>query len=477
MLRLCFFWKEVNKMKAVFPILLFASLAGASLTLENPLNLWLYHSEATGALLSGEFPDLHTITVVPGSRSMWLWHLIQDRSAVPATNNNIFGWRASATGQAGQNNSEFISSGGAVFEVFARPLSWFTISQRTSLWTGSDGNPPSGFSPYHYGLEHGRHLYVDWGFIQAETGPLRTALGRIPVRWGPGRFTQLMISGQAPAMDIIKIDLELGDKVNFSGFTGTINSDSSTWLSAHRLDIKPFDKLRIGLSESILYTADGVDLAYANVFIPWYPVQWNEREDDNAFMCIDATWQPLHGIALYGEFLIDDIQYENINDVPNKLGYTFGADFFSPHTGLGAVVEYTAVQRYVYSQRKINNFYMHDGRIVGSQLGPDADRITGSLSYIGFQGITAQLKGSYTRHGEGNVYEGWPDSVQAGGSFPSGIVENTTDLSLDLGWYPENWIEIRGQGGVSFTENTGNLAGVKSDDSWISLELILLKEN
>ncbi|MCK5840747.1 MAG: hypothetical protein KAH31_01155 [Candidatus Sabulitectum sp.] len=464
-------------MKAVFIILVSASLATASLPLENPLNLWLYHSEATGNLLTGEFPDQHTVSVEPGSRTIWLWRLIQDRSNVPSTGNGIFGWRSTVAGQAGSSNSEFISSGEMAFEVFARPLNWFSISQRTSFWTGSDGNPPDGFSQFHYGLEHGRHLYVDWGFVQAETGPLQAAMGRIPVRWGPGRFTQLMISGQAPAMDMIKIDLDLGDRVHFTGFTTTINSDSSTWLSAHRLDIKPYDLLRIGLSESILYTADGIDLAYANLFIPWYPVQWNERVDDNAFMCIDATWQPVRGIALYGEFLIDDIQYENIHDVPNKLGYTFGADFFSPETGLGAVAEYTAVQRYVYSQRKINNFYMHDARIIGSQLGPDADRITGSISYIGFHGITAQLKGSYTRHGEGNVYEGWPDSVQAGGAFPSGIIENTTELSLDLGWYPNNWLEVRTSGGVSFTGNTDNQSSVESDDSRVSVELILLKEN
>ncbi len=463
-------------MKAVIIIIVFVSLASASLTLEDPLNLWLYHSETTGHLLTGEFQDSHIISINPGSKSMWLWQLIQDRSAPIATDNGIFGWVGTIAVQANQNSSDFISSGGTTFEVFAKPLSWFSISQRTSLWTGSDGNPPDGFSPFHYGLEHGRHLYVDWGFIKTETGPLQVALGRIPVRWGPGRFTQLLVSGEAPTMDMMKIDLNLGDKVHFTGFTSTINSDSSTWLSAHRLDIKPFNKLRIGISESILYTADGIDLAYANLFIPWYPVQWNERVDDNAFICLDATWQPVRGVALYGEFLIDDIQYDNIYDVPNKLGYTCGADFFSPRYGLGAVVEYTAVQRYVYSQRKLNNYYMHDARIIGSQLGPDADRFTGSLSYIGFQGITAQLKGSYTRHGEGNVYEGWPDSVQAGGAFPSGIVENTTEVSLNLGWYPKDWLEVRTEAGVSTTTNTANQLEIDSDDSWVSLEMILRKE-
>jgi hypothetical protein len=217
------------------------------------------------------------------------------------------------------------------------------------------------------------------------------------------------------------------------------------------------------------HSADCIDLAYANLFIPWYPVQWNERVDDNAFLSFDATWQPLRGIALYSEFLIDDIQYENVNEVPNKLGYTFGTDLFNNGLALGASVEYTAVQRFVYSQRKIANYYMHDGRIIGSQQGPDSDRITGAVSYCGIQGITASLRGSFTRQGEGDVYEGWPDSVQAGGPFPSGIVEKTTELSIDIGWYAQNWLEIRGEGGCSFTDNKNNEINAESDDAWVSL--------
>jgi len=99
-------------MKAASIILVAASLATASLPLENPLNMWLYHSEATGSLLTGEFPDQHTVSVEPGSRSMWLWRLIQDRSDVPATGNGVFGWQSAVAGQAGSSNSEFNSSGG-----------------------------------------------------------------------------------------------------------------------------------------------------------------------------------------------------------------------------------------------------------------------------------------------------------------------------------------------------------------------------
>lgn len=445
-------------------ILFAAACAAASLPLDDPLNTWLYHSEAFGPLLPGELPSEHTVLYEPETSSSWIWNLLQDREKAEM-------WELNATGQLIRTETEFISRVGGTAALFLEPLNWLSIRERSSIWTGSDGNPPRGFSPYHYGLEHGRHLYVDWGYATASTGPLDVSLGRIPLRWGPGRFSRLLVSGAAPSLDMVKVNLELGRNVAFTGFTSTVNSDSSTWLSAHRLDIKPLHNLRIGLSESVLYSADCVDLAYANLFIPWYPVQWNEREDDNAFLSVDATWQPFRGLALYGEFLIDDIQYENVNDVPNKLGYTFGADCFLTGRGLGAVLEYTAVQRYVYSQRKEVNYYLHDDRIIGCQLGPDADMTTASLSWCGLRGVTAELTGSYTRNGKASVYEGWPDSVSTGGPFPSGIVENTSMLSLDVAWYRGKNMEIRAGGYLTKTVNAGHVTGAEQSDRGVSMEV------
>ncbi len=185
-------------------------------------------------------------------------------------------------------------------------------------------------------------------------------------------------------------------------------------------------------------------------------------------MCIDATWQPVRGLALYSEFLIDDIQYNNVNDVPNKLGITAGADWFHPGQGIGAAFEYTAIQQYVYSQRKEANYYLHDDRIIGSALGPDADRLTAAVSWCGLPGLTTALQGSYTRQVK-------PMSTQAGpirsppGPFPSGIVENTARLSLDLGWYHHDWLEIRLGGYLTTTDNAGHVDGAEASDGGITL--------
>ena len=451
-------------MKPFFFLVLCVSLSSAYLNLEDPLNTWLYHTETFGPLLSARFPDSHSVNLEPESPGAWMWHLIHDRAESLVSEGNIAGFGYSASGEALYQEDEFQSRAGGRFEFQVEPLSWLSIRERLSVWTGSDRIPPEGFSPYHFGLEHGRHLYVDWGYATAVTGPLQVSLGRIPLRWGPGRFSQLLISGKAPSMDMLKIDLSLGDMVEFTGFTSTIDSDSSIWLSAHRLDIKPLENLRIGLSESILFSAGNIDLAYGNPFVPWYPVQWNEREDDNAFLAADCSWRPVRGLLMYGELLIDDIQYENNQGVPDKLGWTLGTDGFHQGTGLGGVLEYTAIQRYVYSQRKIVNYYLHDNRIIGCQLGPDADRVTAELSWCGMKGFTARLQGNSTRQGEADVYEGWPDTVYAGGPFPSGIVETTNRLSLDVGWYPENWLELHVSGYISHTDNAGHVENQSSSD-------------
>ena len=97
--------------------------------------------------------------------------------------------------------------------------------------------------------------------------------------------------------------------------------------------------LAMGFSEAIFFVSDGLDLAYMNPLIPWYPVQWNERDDDNAMLCLDATVRPLRGLAAYGELLIDDLQYQTEWGRPSRLGWTAGIEGYASSTAITA--EYT----------------------------------------------------------------------------------------------------------------------------------------
>ncbi|MBN2587175.1 MAG: hypothetical protein JXA64_11250 [Candidatus Fermentibacteraceae bacterium] len=459
---------------------LIGSVQQTGLPLRDPLNWWLYMMETgTEVMLPGTLPLVGSpflqqsmpYSGFPGSPA----GLIIDRSAPP-------GWerggetRLSAEGTVACEilnlDGETETRAGGTGRIYASILPGLFIDERLSLWTGSDELPPDYFSPFHQGSEKGRHLYVDWGYLRWSGGPVAVSFGRIPQRWGPGRFTQLLLSDNGPPLDMLRIELRILEDLEFTGLTATVDSDSGTYLTAHRLDITPTANLRIGLSESILFKAGSLDFAYMNPVIPWYPVQWNERDDDNAFICLDASWKPVPGLETYGEFLIDDIQYENDGNRPDKLGWTTGLSGFLKPLGLGAVIEYTRIDRYVYSQRRPCNFYLHRGEIIGSGLGPDADRATLSLGTAAAWPVLAEVTLEHTRHGEGTVQEGWPDSVAAGGKFPSGIVEHTSGVQIHLGWYPSDFLEVHGMAGNEWVRNRGHVTGESDNRFDTSLEII-----
>jgi hypothetical protein len=460
--------------------LLMGTILQTGLPLQDPLNWWLYMLETESeSMLPGTFPLVNSPFLVDGITTTEsfdnIGRILFSRSSSPLElreDNRRYSLTGTVAGEILDRSDKVETRAGITARLFVDILPGLFFDERLSVWTGSDENPPDYFSPFHRGTEKGRHLYVDWGYLQWNNRTISLSFGRIPQRWGPGRFTQLMISDNSPSLDMLKVQFNLCNTLTFTGFASTIDSDSGTYLTAHRLDYSPMDNLRIGLSESILFKSGGLDFAYMNPVIPWYPVQWNERLDDNAFISFDASWKPFGGIETYGELLIDDIQYENTGDRPNKLGWTTGISAYLSSFDLGTVIEYTRIDRFVYSQRRSCNYYLHHGEIIGSELGPDADRVTLSLGTSAAWPLLAEAAFDHTRHGEGTVQDGWPDSAATGGKFPSGTVEHLTGGNLHLGWYLVDFLEIHGKVGNKWTRNQNHVPGESSSEFSSSLEAI-----
>ncbi len=340
-----------------------------------------------------------------------------------------------------------------------------SVHERMSVWAGGDERPPHHFSRYHIGEEEGRHLYADWGYIAYTPGTIGLSVGRIPQTWGPGRYNNLLLSSNSPGLDMMQFSTSPAEWLAFTGLTASVNTDSASYLSMHRLDIRPAASLRIGLSEAILYCSDGLELAYMNPFIPYYPVQWNERDDDNAFLCFDAEWSPTPGLSVYGELLVDDFQYQTTYDRPNKLAWTVGAETATPPGGAWANLEYTRIDRYVYSQLLSRNYYLHDGRIIGSPLGPDTDCLTLGAGWAGLWPLAARTTLDHIRNGEGDIYDGWPDTVTSGEPFPSGTVEHLTRAGLHLSAYPAGSMELHGGISHDWIRNAGHQQGAEDSQT------------
>lgn len=455
--------------------LLWAIAHGLGLPLEEPLHLWLRHLEVAG---DGLYPAILPWSVPVTSRGAFtgIAGEVLRRSQRPDTpfigGNTFWGMEAALEGRHTEDGIE--TAAGVKFRLSGTIAKDLTFDHQASLWTGSDEEPPGGFTPYHLhpNEEPGRHLYPDWGWLDYTTDRVSVRLGRFSQQWGPGRFTQLLVSDNSPPLDLIRGVFRITDGITFSGFTSTIEPDSGSWFSAHRLDMRLADNLRVGVYEGAFYTTETVNFAYTNPILFWYAVQWNEADDDNLFMGLDAAWKPHGNLTAYLEWLIDDIQYQKVYNRPNKMGGTLGLNWADPSSGFAATLEYTAIQKYVYSQKHPRNYFLHNDRILGSELGPDADRITLSLATARLWPLTAELRGSLTRHGEGTVYDGFGDTVTTGEPWPSGIIETTRAIELNLGYRLSGQFTLYGSAGYARSDNAGNTQDSTASNTRASLRVV-----
>ncbi len=459
----------------IFALAVGASLDAVGLPLEEPLNLWLRHLEVAGEeLYPAILPWSQDYTA--GGAFAGIAGEIRRRDARPSRRfvgeNTAWGMEAALQGEYVGGNIE--TAAGVKFRVGGSVTDRLTFDHQFSIWTGSDDVPPGGFSTYHIhpNGEPGRHLYPDWGWIDYTTEKVSLRLGRFSQQWGPGRFTNLLVSDNSPPLDLIRATLQFSDNVSFTGFTSTIEPDSGSWFSAHRLDMRLRENLRVGVFEGAFYTTETVNFAYTNPILFWYAVQWNEADDDNLFMGLDAVWMPHRNLAAYVEWLIDDFQYQTKYNRPHKMGGTAGLNWVHPGSGLAAALEYTAIQKYVYSQKLPRNIFLHNDRIIGSELGPDADRITLSLGTAGMWPLLAEIRGSLTRHGEGTVYDGFGDTVTTGEPWPSGIIETTRDIEVNLSYRLSGHFTVFGSAGYTSAGNAGNSQDSSFTDTRAMLRLV-----
>jgi hypothetical protein len=169
---------------------------------------------------------------------------------------------------------------------------------------------------------------------------------------------------------------------------------------------------------------------YLNIFFPFYLSQWGLDRDDNIMWSLDFEVHLLNSI-FYGELLIDDYMYED-DPYPHKLAYQIGLKSLL-WKRLVAKLNYTRVDKWVYTHHEEQNVYERYGRCLGFPLGNDVDQLTLTVKYVEWYGMSPRVSIDYVRKGEGSIYlpyelEGGPINP----SFPSGEVEKTFETKVGI---------------------------------------------
>lgn len=177
-------------------------------------------------------------------------------------------------------------------------------------------------------------------------------------------------------------------------------------MAGHRIDWQPTNRLEFAVSEIVLYGGDarGIEWQYLNPILPYYATQHNADWDDNVMFVFDLETIPVNGVRLYSSALIDDFQYSEDADGENAWGVILGCHLSGLKSDrTDCRIQYTKLNRWVYTHRVTENQYTHFGSIIGHRLGNDSDELYFELS--NYLNLDTRIKFDYifTMQGAANV--------------------------------------------------------------------------
>lgn len=316
---------------------------------------------------------------------------------------------------------------------------------------------------------------AELAYVKLERPAYSVALGRRDAAWGRSRWGRLLVSGSAATLDELDARFSVGPWSFYAlhaflehtraGSEPELGDDERVFLAAHRVSVGGA-RGSIAVSEAVVYSSIMPDPVYVNPLVPYYLSQHNERSDDNVLWSLDFLLRPRPGLDFYGEFLVDDLQYERTTGHPDKYGATLGGTAYTAILGLDAEVtaEYSHVRKWTYTHHLTQHRLEQDGRPLGFDLGPDADRLTVEVMTHPSPPWSVGVSYIRARSGEGAITEPFEEGENPEPTFPSGVVETTDRVALECTY--ENLAGLRASLSLADVIVRHRDNGPEDDDGW-----------
>jgi hypothetical protein len=259
------------------------------------------------------------------------------------------------------------------------------------------------------------NAYLKYRIEPFEDANLSVQFGREKLTYGYGYGSKLILSGENPDMDFLKMNFNYG-VIRFSSIFASMpgyfsdNRDEryTKYFSAHRFKVALDDLFDAAISDVVVY-ADRIEFAYLNPILFWHFAEKSLQDRDNKNIAFDFQTKFLKNVEFqWTSFVDDDEQFAMLTGKTNrnqKFGYQAGAFVYVPFIrNLSFVVEYTKIRPYTYSHWDVKNNYTSYGINLGHRMGPNADEIFTRLSYNISDWGRFNFEYRHIRKGE-NVYD------------------------------------------------------------------------
>lgn len=183
------------------------------------------------------------------------------------------------------------------------------------------------------------------------------------------------------------------DVNSFSGGTFGIGEFPKKFMTMHHLSFDVSKKVNIGLFESIIFSRqDSIgnnqfEFAYLNPVIFYRAAEQHTGSPDNALLGAEFNWKMFKGVAMYGQFVIDEFIFSDVfgdrGKWSNKYAYQLGFKYFNALgiDRLDLQVEHNFGRPFVYTHTTQTTSYSHYEQALAHPLGANFKEIVGIVRY------------------------------------------------------------------------------------------------
>ncbi len=349
-------------------------------------------------------------------------------------------------------------------------------------------------------INQGHDVDFGRGHLRLDFDHLSIGIGREAIELGAGGASSLLVGSELPSnYDWLRLRASFGP-VDFTHLhamllarssgpiSGVAAEIPSKYLAAHLLSVGPFAGIRATIGESIIYSGRPIEFGYLNPLNFLKSEEHYLRDRDNANMYAALSVNPVDGVYLEGEFLLDDLRFELIGDRywGNKTAWRIGGRLVAvPWTRLDLGIRYTRLEPYVYSHFNPTNAVTHDGVMIpAGGLEPNSDALDLSVDLWLLPRLSVHGSAEVIRHGA-NVYVDDTLARNVGGNvelsndsgrdspevtFLDGVLEHTLRFGLDAEYEPVRNLYVRLHASTSSTTADG-IERPADTQIWIGLRL------
>ncbi|MDP8219864.1 MAG: hypothetical protein P9X26_00845 [Candidatus Stygibacter frigidus] len=294
---------------------------------------------------------------------------------------------------------------------------------------------------------------------------LEAALGRGKYEIGSNIAGSIILDDICNDYGYFDLDLKLGD-FRFSVLNANLTADSSSvnhsneyedyrynedkYLTIHKLDWTPSEKLHLFMGEEVIYGSHGIETSYLMPLNFIRAAEHNLGDHDNVIIFAGWEWVWHHNFLTYGNLVLDELRKAKIAGDwwGNKYAVQVGDSFELGDHRL--TLEFTAVRPWLYTHKSIFTCYSHDKKGLGFPEGSNLIQIATALDLQ----ITNRLKinslAAFIRQGErGNIWSlNYQDEItdidNEETKWFAGNPQNRYKLQSVITWQPlaHHWIKL-----------------------------------